>query len=194
MRLSFFYLICKQKGDDSTTWEKEFFEKYLEREYAPVEGLVGDLNADPARFEVFNEARVGSSRSNRNVFFDVLDGGARIVINQGTVISAEADITAGSMNTAKNRELVEFIRGAIGDNYEVQDGDENWLLTEPITIDLPHQGIHRVRAFGHAFFALMNYSPGSQPYRLRVRREPDDIENNRDQTDMKRIDAFDFWN
>ena len=194
MRLSFFYLICKQKGDDSTTWEEEYFRKYLESRHAPDEGLVGDLDADPAQFEVFNEARGGSSRSNRNVLFDVVGGGAQIVINEGTVISAEADITAGSMNTVRNQELVEFIRAEIGDNYEVQDGDENWSLTAPITIDLPHAGEHGVRAFGHAFFALMNYSPGSQPHRLRVRRQPDDIENNRGQTEMKRIDAFDFWN
>ena len=194
MRLSFFYIICKQKGDDSTTWEEEFFEKYLESRHAPDEGLVGDLNADPAQFEVFNEAREGSSKSNRNVLFDVVGGGAQIVINEGTVISAEAEIIVPSLSTDRNQELVEFIRAEIGDNYEVQDGDENWSLTAPITIDLPHEGEHGVRAFGHAFFALMNYSPGSHPHRLRVRRQPDEIENNRDQTEMKRIDAFDFWN
>lgn len=194
MRLSFFYLICKQKGDDSTTWEEEFFEKYLESRHAPDEGLVGDLDADPAQFEVFNEAREGSSRSNRNVLFDVVGGGAQIVINEGTVISAEAEIIVPSLSTDRNQKLVDFIRAEIGDNYEVQDGDENWSLTAPITIDLPHAGEHGVRAFGHAFFALMNYCPGSHPHRLRVRRQPDEIENNRDQTEMKRIDAFDFWN
>jgi len=186
----------------SEKWKHQrFIELYQEANPYILEGPVGDIEEGNAfHFRTYSNNR---DHPERIIIFDVEVGEdqTQLTILPGSRISAEEKITKSRVDTDKNRIITAHIREVATGELESLENTEDQRFTGTCTLvmplEIPVEGREEPKSYTlaevcRAFFALLDYDPGSAPWRLRV------IPEEGDETHWKELrtinDGFDFWN
>ena len=187
----------------SEKWKHQrFIELYQEANpYSSGEPLGDRDEGNAFHFRTYSNCR---DHPDRIIIFDVEVGEdqTQLTILPGSRISAEQNIKTSRVNTEQNRTISAHIREVAAEHLDPHENTDDLVFTETRTLVMPlevpavEEGgepkIYKLSKVCRAFFALLDYDPGSAPWRLRVRPEEGD------ETPWKKLrtinDGFDFWN
>jgi len=181
---------------------QRFIELYQEAKPYGLEGPVGgDIDGNNAfHFRTYSSSK---DHPDRKILFDVEVGEdqTQLTILPESRISSEQKITTSRVDTKKNQTITAHIREVAAEHLAPHENTDDLVFTETCTLvmplEVPVEGreepkSHTLAEVCRAFFALLDYDPGSAPWRLRMRPEEGDETHWKDLRTIN--DGFDFWN
>ena len=186
----------------SEKWKHQKFIELLQvaKPYG-LDGPVGDIDGNNAfHFRTYSSSK---DHPDRKILFDVEVGEdqTQLTILPESRISSEQKITTSRVDTKKNQTITAHIREVAAEHLAPHENTDDLVFTETCTLvmplEVPVEGREEPKSYTlaevcRAFFALLDYDPGSEHWRLRMRPEEGDETHWKDLRTIN--DGFDFWN